>query len=89
MFYLFIEKKKGIDSFYHPYIQAIQDKNTLLEWTDEQLNMIEDKLLLQEFYVVRDDMIESWNSAQKIFNMYPHIFGEPKETDRDDYYWAS
>ena len=30
---MYREKKRGKESFYYPYIEAIQAKNTLNEWT--------------------------------------------------------
>ncbi|CAD8153535.1 unnamed protein product [Paramecium pentaurelia] len=89
IFYLFNEKKKGEKSFYHPYVQAIQSNNTLIDWTKEELNYIEDPIILDEFAIVREDLKELWNQAKDIFNEFIQIFGETRPTDKEDFYWAA
>lgn len=58
---MFNEKKKGEQSFYHPYIQAIQSNNTLIDWSKEELSYIEDPIILDEFAIVKDDLKDLWN----------------------------
>ncbi|CAD8159049.1 unnamed protein product [Paramecium pentaurelia] len=89
IFYLFNEKKKGEQSFYHPYIQAIQSNNTLIDWTKEELRYIEDPIILDEFAIVREDLNDLWNQAKDIFNEFISIFGDIRPTDKQDFYWAA
>ncbi|CAD8145270.1 unnamed protein product [Paramecium octaurelia] len=89
IFYLFNEKKKGEQSFFYPYIQAIQTNNTLIDWTKEELSYIEDPIVLDEFAIVNEDIKTLWNYAQDIFNEFNQIFGEVKPTDKQDFYWAA
>ncbi|CAK77931.1 unnamed protein product (macronuclear) [Paramecium tetraurelia] len=89
IFYLFNEKKKGEKSFYHPYVQAIQSNNTLIDWSKEELNYIEDPIILDEFAIVREDLKDLWNQAKEIFNEFVQVFGETRPTDKEDFYWAA
>ncbi|CAK77093.1 unnamed protein product (macronuclear) [Paramecium tetraurelia] len=89
IFYLFNEKKKGEQSFFYPYIQAIQTNNTLIDWTKEELSQIEDPIVLDEFAIVSEDLKVLWNYAQDIFNEFIQIFGEVRPTDKQDFYWAA
>ncbi|CAK69794.1 unnamed protein product (macronuclear) [Paramecium tetraurelia] len=87
-FYMFNEKKKGEQSFYYPYIQAIQTSNTLMAWSNEDLQKIEDPLILEEFQLIKQDFLGLWSKAKLIFDNAQDIFGAPRITDKSDFFWA-
>ncbi|KAM3135265.1 hypothetical protein pb186bvf_012563 [Paramecium bursaria] len=89
IFYMYREKRRGKESFYYPYIEAIQAKNTLNEWTQQELEMIEDPHILQEFAVVKQDMLTLWNKAEQIIIANQDLFGQPSINDKEDFYWAA
>ncbi|CAD8145583.1 unnamed protein product [Paramecium pentaurelia] len=88
IFYMFNEKKKGELSFYYPYIQAIQDNNTLLTWSNEDLKKIEDPIILEEFANIKYDVLGLWGKGKLIFDNNEDVFGIPRITDKKDFYWA-
>ncbi|CAD8075820.1 unnamed protein product [Paramecium sonneborni] len=88
IFYIFNEKKKGEQSFYYPYINAIQSKNTLLGWSNDDLQKIEDTIILEEFGIIKQDVLGLWGKAKLIFDNNENVFGESRITDKRDFYWA-
>ncbi|CAD8064909.1 unnamed protein product [Paramecium sonneborni] len=87
-FYMYNEKKKGESSFYYSYIQAIQTNNTLLGWSNDDLNKIEDPIILEEFTTIKQDVLGLWGKAKLIFDNNQDVFGIPRVTDKKDFYWA-
>jgi len=54
--FLMAERLKGDDSFWHPYLNIAPDEYTLLDWSDEELERIDDPFLLQQFHEYKDSV---------------------------------
>lgn len=46
--FLMYEKIKGEKSFWSPYFQVIKKSYTLLDWKEEELDLLEDNYIKQE-----------------------------------------
>lgn len=73
--FLIYEKLKGEKSFWHPYFEICDDNIKLpYQWTDDELMLLEDDLLILEIHTMRDDIEEEWDLCKQIGKEFPDEF---------------
>jgi hypothetical protein len=85
--YVLYERLKGENSFWYPYFSTITGYNNLIDWTDEDLNELQDKLLVHDNNKWKERIERIWNSIKKIIEDYPEYF-PPCEDLRGCFDWA-
>jgi hypothetical protein len=59
-FFILFEKLKGEKSFWHPYLDLVEESYTLFDWNKNEVGGCENKILSEEYKEYIDEMMDCW-----------------------------
>lgn len=72
--FLMWEKTKGQASFYNSYFNVIRKPEILSDWTDDELNELQDPFLFLKAKKYYKDILDIYDSLIPVFNKFPQYF---------------
>ncbi|OMJ72639.1 hypothetical protein SteCoe_28864 [Stentor coeruleus] len=85
-FYITYEFIKEEKSFYYPYFMAVGESEMLMDWSEEELNELQDKFLIFESKKQEKMALYYYESLSRIFSQYTDFF--PQCTLLGPFLWA-
>lgn len=80
--FLMFERSKGNKSFWHPYLQVMNQSDLLYDWTDDQIDLCGDKTLNQLAFQYKAEIEQEWNDLNAaVFSKHPDLFGPVTKED--------
>lgn len=71
------EKHKGSKSFWYPYLNVLPEHcDCLLNWEDEEIEEVQDKILIADAEAQFTEMANCWEQWHNCLRNYPHHFPE-------------
>lgn len=88
--FVFWERLKGKESFFSPMFEVSDQNYSLMSWSEEELNDLEDNLIKGQVNEFKEDMESNWQRIEGIIKDNCEVFDFPdKNTDiRELYFWA-
>ena len=89
MLWVFVmyERLKGKNSLWYHYFSTITGFNNLIDWSEEELHELQDRLIVHDNTKWKQRIRRIWASAQKILGAYPEHF--PPDQDLESVFmWA-
>ena len=84
--FLVYERLKGSASFYFPYFQVADDLETLMDWSLEELSMLQDKFLAAAAKRQYAECLDHYKSLEPVFRKHPEYF--LKSDLKTEFWWA-
>ncbi|OMJ89573.1 hypothetical protein SteCoe_8279 [Stentor coeruleus] len=72
--FILYEKLKGTESFWYPYFKTLKGFSNIIEWSDEELSELQDKLLVYDNLKWKNRIERIWKSIYGIIKNYPEYF---------------
>eukprot|EP00357_Protocruzia_adherens_P016911 CAMPEP_0114994628 /NCGR_PEP_ID=MMETSP0216-20121206/13249_1 /TAXON_ID=223996 /ORGANISM="Protocruzia adherens, Strain Boccale" /LENGTH=722 /DNA_ID=CAMNT_0002358519 /DNA_START=25 /DNA_END=2193 /DNA_ORIENTATION=+ len=85
--FLYFEKMQGKKSFWYPYLRAASSDPSLAEWTESQLDELQDLTLKNEAKANRKALHTIWIAVCRIMAMHRDVFDLSKYTEKE-WYWC-
>jgi len=77
MSYILYEKQKGEKSFWYPYLSILsEDYDCLLNWDEEEINEVQDKILIDDAESQFTEVTDCWEDWYDCLKKYPEYFEE-------------
>jgi hypothetical protein len=69
------EISKGVDSFYHAYLEIISRPDLPMMWSDQELDEFQDAVVIKTIKSYREEFEDDWKEIHAVFhkNKYDHI----------------
>ena len=71
---LFYEITLGEKSYWYPYLRAMPDVSFVHLWDEHELEMIQDQPLVEDIYVHKESLEQTWDRFQKVLQSNQKIF---------------
>ena len=85
--FVLYEKLKGPSSFWFPYFSCIEGYQNLVDWSESELNELQDPLIVYDNLKWRERIERIWLKIKKIIESYPEFF--PPEHDlHSEFMWT-
>lgn len=88
--FIFWEKLKGKSSFYAPMFDVSTENHSLLSWSENEVDCLDDFMIKEQFIEFREDMESNWLKIHSIIKLNYDIFQNIEENDnlKEIYFWA-
>ena len=80
-FFILWEKFKGEESFYHPMFAVSENNYSLLSWSDNELDDLEDLSVKEQILEFQLDMDENWLKVKEIIRKHKELFNIIDKTE--------
>lgn len=85
--FILYEKLKGSESFWYPYFKTLKGFSNIIDWTDEELGELQDKLLVYDNLKWKERIERIWKAVYGIIKNYPEHF-PPEKNLYSEFMWA-
>ncbi|OMJ86347.1 hypothetical protein SteCoe_12134 [Stentor coeruleus] len=85
--FVLYEKLKGPESFWYPYFTTMSGFSNMIDWTEEELAELQDKLLVHDNMKWRDRISRIWKGIYGIIKNYPEYF-PPDRNLYEEFMWS-
>lgn len=72
--FLLFERMKGVDSFFYPFLNLVDEIHTGLIWDKKTIDFIEDPILKEEVKEAQLELNKDWDLMNEVLGKYPKLF---------------
>jgi len=89
--FILYERLKNKDSFYYPMFEVSENNYSLLNWTNKELDFLEDLNIKEQVHEFQQDMEDNWRKIKEILKKNQDLFISALDLDTEIkslYIWA-